>query len=154
MILFNGSTRVISLDAATSVSLRAVYSRWVDWTTTSDNLKFFPAFSTVADPPKVPVYLTLENGWRILPYAGSYILSLTDGFLYTSDASDPFVPVVGVEPRIRFENPVVAVGYSTSGASVGEAAVVALGVKLDAVKKAAEDARDLAMVNASVKIRL
>lgn len=153
MILFNGSTRVISLDAATSVSLRAVYSRWVDWTTTSDNLKFFPAFSTVADPPKVPVYLTLENGWRILPTAGAYILSLTDGFLYTSDASDPFVPVVGVEPRIRFENPVVAVGYSSGSVSV-DVAIEQLSTKLDVVKKAAEDARDIAMVNASVKLRL
>lgn len=113
MITFDGSTRVIQLDGATTVSLRSVYSRWVDWAASGSNLRFLPAFSSVAQPPKVPVYLTLENGWKIKPLAGSYILILNDGFLYTSDNSDPFVASGGVEPRIRFDNPVIAVGYDT-----------------------------------------
>ena len=115
-LTLDGPNKIINLDGAARVSIRAVYSAWADWMLLDDNLKYLPAFSTTADPPKVPVYATLENGWRIRPAAGNYILTLYDGFLYSTEP-DPFAPVLsGQEPRIRWENPVVAVGYSTGGA--------------------------------------
>jgi hypothetical protein len=121
-VTFDGPNRCIILGAVTTQSLRGIYSRWIDWVASSDYLKFLPAFpgaGVIADPPKVPVYLTLSNGWKIRPFAGSYTLRLTDGFLYTDDASDPFCPSGGIEPRIVYENPVIAVGYETGGGGGG-----------------------------------
>jgi hypothetical protein len=119
MITFNGTTKIIQLDSSTTVSIRGIYSRWVEWAAESDNLKFLPAFEVIADPPSVPVYATLMNGWLVRPLAGSYTLTLDDGFLYSSGGGDPITPVLsGVEPRIRYQNPVIAVGYSIGGSAL------------------------------------
>jgi hypothetical protein len=113
-ITFDGTDKIIQLDGSLSTSIRAVYSRWVDWVASSDNLKYQPAFSVVADPPAVPVYATLLNGWIVRPLAGAYTLTLSDGFLYDGAGGDPIATSGGVEPRIRYQNPVIAVGYSTA----------------------------------------
>lgn len=127
-ITFDGTAKIIQLDGAGTVSIRDVYSRWVDWAAT--NLGFLPAFSVIADPPTVPVYATLLNGWLVRPAAGSYTLTLSDGFLYRSGGGDPIAPVAsGTEPRIRYENPVIAVGYST--ASPQQADIDAIREKTD-----------------------
>lgn len=129
-ITFDGTAKIIQLDGAGTVSIRDVYSRWVDWSAT--NLGFLPAFSVIADPPTVPVYATLLNGWLVRPAAGSYTLTLSDGFLYRSGGGDPIAPVAsGTEPRIRYENPVIAVGYST--ASPQQADIDAIRAKTDAL---------------------
>lgn len=113
-ITIDGPNQIIQLDGATEVSVRAIYSAWVDWTALSDNGKFLEAFTTIADPPTVPVYATLVNGWRVRPLGGDYTLTLNDGFLYVFGGGDPFVAVAsGDEPRIRYENPVLAVGFAT-----------------------------------------
>jgi hypothetical protein len=112
---FDGPNKLILLDGALTVSIRAIVSRWTDWAATSDNSKFLPAFTTIADPPTVPLYATLINGWLVRPLGGAYILTLNDGFLYRDGGGDPFAPVAaGAEPRIRWENPVIAVGFSTA----------------------------------------
>jgi hypothetical protein len=117
-ITFDGASKRIVLDGGLTVSIRDIYSRWVDWLSVSDNSKYLPAFQTIADPPTVPLYATLLNGWLVRPLAGSYILTVNDGFLYVDGGGDPFAVVTsGVEPRIRWENPVIAVGYSTSSPS-------------------------------------
>jgi hypothetical protein len=116
-LTFDGVNKLVLLDGAAQQSIREVYSRWVDWAALADNQKYLPAFSTVAQPPIVPVYATLENGWLVLPLETgvAYTLTLTDGFLYSSGGGDPIAPVAGVEPRIRYENPVIAVGYAVEG---------------------------------------
>lgn len=122
MATFDGSNRLILLDGSPSESLRDIYSRYVDWLAEGDNLKYLLAFTVIADPPKVPLYATLMNGWRIRPLGAisPYILTFTDGFLYTAENDDPFVTVAsGVEPRIRWENPVVAIGYDMGGSGGG-----------------------------------
>jgi len=119
-ITFDAPNKLILLDGTTLQSIRSIYSRWVDWVATSDNLKWLPAFTTIADPPNVPVYATLTNGWLVKPLAGSYTLTLNDGFLYTSAGGDPIAASGGVEPRIRYQNPVIAVGYDMSGGGGSE----------------------------------
>ncbi len=116
MITFNGPNKLIILDNSTLVSVRDIYSSWVNWIATSDNIKYPLALTTIGDPPVVPCYFYLQNGFKIKPYAGSYTLTLNDGFLYTSDSSDPFVSSGGIEPRIIYQNPVLAVGYSSGSA--------------------------------------
>ena len=116
-ITFDGSLRKIYLDGATTVSVRGVYSRWVDWAATGDNLKYLPAFRTIGDPPTVPIYAFLANDWCIVPVGGSYTLIVNDGFLDTDSTTlEVFCAAggSGVEPRIRYDKPGVALGYSTS----------------------------------------
>jgi hypothetical protein len=125
-ITFDGANRIIQLDGAATVSIRGIYSRWVDWAATSDNLKWLPAFSTVGQPPTVPVYVTLLNGWLVRPLAGAYRLTLNDGFLYVDGGGEPITAVSsGTEPRVRYENPVIAVGYESGGGSPLDPAAVA-----------------------------
>lgn len=134
MVTFDGPNKVIVLDGSLSESIQNLYSRWVDWCNL--NLQYLPAFTVVADPPQVPVYATLINGWKIRPLGGSgsaYILNISEGFLYTSDTSDPFVPVLsGHEPRIRWENPVIAVGYVIGGGGTGTLTAIEVRQEMDA----------------------
>ena len=129
-ITFDGASKLILLDGATTVSIRAIYSRWVDWA--ASNLHFLPAFAVIADPPTVPVYATLLNGWKVKPLAGSYTLTLNDGFLYDGAAGDPITSSGGIEPRIRYQNPVIAVGYAT-GESPQQADIDAIRAVTDAL---------------------
>jgi hypothetical protein len=133
-ITFDGSLRLIYLDGAPSVSIREIYSRWVDWVAQGDNLKWLPAFSTVADPPIIPLYATLLHGWCISPLAGTYTLRLTDGFIYDADGGEPVCEAhgVGQEPRVRYEQPVIAVGYAT-GESPQQADIDAIRAVTDAL---------------------
>jgi hypothetical protein len=117
-ITFDGPNKRIVLDGATTVGVRAIYSRWVDWFVASDNFKYLPAFTVIGDPPTVPTYATLVNGWRVRPAPGAYTLIIDDGFLSEAGGADPFAPVLsGIEPRIVYHDPVVAVGYSTASPS-------------------------------------
>jgi hypothetical protein len=115
-ITFDGAERKIYLDGTPTVSVRAIYSAWVDWIATAENLKWLPAFRTIADPPTVPVYAFLTNDWCVVPVGGAYTLIINDGFLDTdSMIMEVFCPAApGPEPRIRYDKPAVALGYSTS----------------------------------------
>ena len=131
MISFDGAGKIISLDSSTIVSITDIYSRWVDWLIVDDNLKYAQAMNVLAQPPVVPTYVTLINDWKIKPFAGSYSLTLNDGFIYTSDSSDPFVASGGAEPRIIWQNPVIAVGYATgSGVLPTDITAIAAEVKI------------------------
>lgn len=112
----DGISKVIDVDVATE-SIPALYSEFANQH--RDNLAWEPAFSTIADLPTVPVYATLVNGWKIrhantgLAYEKEY----GQGFLLTSDGSSPFVTNSGVEPRVIFREPVVAIGYNSGSVS-------------------------------------
>jgi hypothetical protein len=125
-VVFDGPNRRILLDGATTVSVRELYSRWVDWSV--DNLQYLPAFRTIADPPTVPVYAFLTNDWCVVPVGGVYTLIINDGFLDTDSLiMEVFCPAdPGPEPRIRFDKPAVAIGYSTTGMTPDEAATIIL----------------------------
>lgn len=114
IISIDGVNKIIELDSATE-SIPTMYSDFSN--AHANNLIWQPAFSTLAALPLVPVYATLINGWRIkMQDTGTtYIKVFKDGFIQTEDGSDPFVLNGGVEPRVRYEQPVLAVGYSTQG---------------------------------------
>ena len=45
--IFNGTNKIITLTTGTTtVSVRDIYSRFVDWYLTDDNSKYLPAFKT------------------------------------------------------------------------------------------------------------
>jgi hypothetical protein len=120
---FDGVAKTITLTAQTTMSVRDVYSRWVDWVITSDNTKFLPAFATLGgdsiDPgtgTSVPIYAFLINGWRIRPQESSHTLTVNDGILLVQGGGDPFLSTLGnYNVRVNYQQPVQAITVSTGG---------------------------------------
>ena len=122
----NGITKTITLTTGTtSVSVRDLWSRWVDWFLTGDNSKFLPAFKTVGgddiDPTqgtKIPIYSFLENGWKLRPQEANHTLTVNDGILLVNGGGDPFLNTNGAYTvRINYQQPVQAISFSSTGGS-------------------------------------
>jgi hypothetical protein len=122
----NGITKTITLTTGTTtVSVRDLWSRWVDWFLTGDNSKFLPAFKSVGgddidalEGTKIPIYSFLENGWRIKPQESNHILSINDGILLVNGGGDPFINTIGAYTvRINYQQPVQAISFSSGGGS-------------------------------------
>lgn len=125
---FNGTTKVITLTPGTiSVSVRDLWSRWVDWWVTGDNSKYLEALDTLGgddiDPTSgttVPIYAFLLNGWRIKPQEANHTLNVTDGILLVSGGGDPFVNTTGPYiVRINYQQPVQAISFDSGGGGGG-----------------------------------
>ena len=123
-IQFDGANALITLDSDT-LNLNDLWSRWVDWTLTSDNSKYPLAFSQVGGNPinqasgtSIPLYYFMLNGWRIKPREANHTLSVTDGILLVDGGGDPFVNTNGsFVVRINYQQPVQAITVATGGSS-------------------------------------
>lgn len=120
---FNGSTKVVTITTDTELDVKDLWSRWVDWFLTSDNSKYPVAMSQVGgndiDPSagtSIPVYIYLENGWKVKPKEANHTLNVTNGILLTSDSSTPYTQTSGsYNVVIRDQQPVQAIGVATGG---------------------------------------
>lgn len=125
-IIFNPTDRRIVLDS-TSVSATEIYSRWVDWASSSDNLKYPPAFRSVGGDDlggglSIPPYYFLQNNWRVRPMEASQVLTIT-GNLFVDGGGDPVVSTIGsFNVMVKLTVPVLAMGISTTG-STGPTAI-------------------------------
>ncbi len=128
-VTFDGPNKRIICDVGTrSISVVGVYSMWVDWALTGDNLQYLSAFSELggndidADAgTSVPVYAFLLNNWKISPDEASHTLSVTDGIILVDGGGDPFADTVGAYVvRINYQQPVQAITVS-SGSGLSEA---------------------------------
>ena len=126
-ISFDGPTKVMTLSTGTiALSVRNVWSRWVDWFLTSDNSKYLPAFAQVGGDPidegagtYIPIYAFLMNGWKVKPQEAHHTLTISDGILLVNGGSDPFNNTAGSYiVRINYQQPVQAIG--NSGLSTGQ----------------------------------
>jgi len=122
--IINGNTKVITLSAGTTaVSVRDLWSRWVDWFLTGDNGKYLPAFNYVGgddiDPISgtiIPIYAFLMNGWKLKPQEANHTLTIIDGVLLVNGGGDPFNNTNGsYVVRINYQQPVQAISFSTGG---------------------------------------
>jgi hypothetical protein len=127
-ITFDGPTKRINLSTGTtSLSVRDLWSRWVDWFVTSDNSKYLPAMAQVGgndiDPSagtSIPIYAFLLNGWRVKPQEANHTLNVSDGVLVVDGGGDPFVNTTGTfTVRINFAQPVQAITVATGGGGGG-----------------------------------
>jgi hypothetical protein len=125
-ISFDGVNKVISLSSGTvELSVRDLWSRWVDWLLTSDNSKYIFAFSQVGGDSidetigtTIPVYIFMLNGWKIRPQEASHTLTVNDGILVLDGGGDPFLNTIGAyNVRINYSQPVQAITVSTGGGS-------------------------------------
>jgi hypothetical protein len=122
---FDGPTKVITLTSGTTiVSVRDLWSRWVDWFLTGDNSKYLPAFIQVGGDDidasagtKIPIYAFLMNGWKIKPQEANHTLTINDGILLVNGGGDPFNNTTGAYiVRINYQQPVQAISFSSEGA--------------------------------------
>lgn len=143
---FDGANKLVILSAGTTlVDLAEMYSRWKDWLLLG-NTGYARAFDTVGGEPidpgagtMVPLFLFLQNGWKVRPYEANHTLTVAGGSLIGSGGGDPFADTLGnYRVRIRYQQPVQAFGYSTTGAGGATPADVA-----DAVVAKALGARSL-----------
>lgn len=127
---FDGPNKLIILTNGTSsVSVRDLWSRWIDWYLTDDNSKYLPTFETVggndideSEGTKIPVYAFLLNGWKIRPQEANHTLKVSDGILLVSGGGDPFVNTLGnYVVRINYQQPVQAISFVTGSSGTGEA---------------------------------
>ena len=98
---FDGINKLIILgEGTTSLSIRELYTQWVDWVALSDNSKYLPAFRTVggdsiSSTKELGITFFMINDWKIRPYEGNHRL-LVEGNVYTDPyGSSIFVPTLG-----------------------------------------------------------
>jgi hypothetical protein len=130
-ISFDGATRLATLSAGTtSLSIRDLWSRWVDWWLTDNNSGIAPLamVQTGGDDidlvagTTIPIYAFLVNGWKIKPQEADHTLNVGDGILLVAGGGDPFVDTVGdYTVRINYQQPVQAITATfVSGSGVTE----------------------------------
>lgn len=121
-ITFDGTTKRIICDSGTTaISVVGIYSLWVDWALTADNLQYLAAFSEVGGNSidagagtAIPVYAFLLNGWQISPDEANHTLAVTDGIILVDGGGDPFADTVGAYVvRINYQQPVQAITVSS-----------------------------------------
>ena len=125
---FDGPNKLITLSAAT-LDLATLWTAWKAWLL-AGNAGYALAMDTLGGDPidptagtLVPLYLFLLNGWRIRPMAAHHTLRVTGGTLLVRGGGDPFIPVIGpYTVGILYQQPVQAMGYSTSGGASGPGA--------------------------------
>lgn len=140
--IFNGITKTITLTPGTvTMSVRDVWSRWVEWFVTSDNSKYSLAMSQVGGDDidltagtSIPIYIFLQNGWKIKPQEANHTLTVNDGVLIVAGGGDPFINTTGSYiVRINYSQPVQAITVSTGGGGGG--LTVDQSTKLDELHK-------------------
>jgi hypothetical protein len=127
-MIFDGPNKLVILSSA-ALDLAQLWSDWKDWLL-AGNAGYALALDTVGGEPidsgagtLVPLYLFVKNGWKIRPMEADHTLSVTGGSLVVAGGGDPFVSTLGdFTVRIRYQQPVQAIGYSTTGGTSGPSA--------------------------------
>lgn len=123
-MLFDGPNKLLIL-AAPTLDLIAAWSAYKDWLL-AGNAQYALGFTTVGGEPidpvagtLVPLYLFIQAGWGIRPMEADHTLSVTNGILVREGGGDPFVDTLGAwTVRVRYQQPVQALGYSTTGSGL------------------------------------
>lgn len=121
--IFNGATKEVTLVGTITLDVRDLYSRWIEWASTSDNSKYLNAFLVlggedidVTEGIKIPPYIFITNGWKIAPMSTSHTLTVVGGILLVDGGGDPFkAPTGSYSVQIIYRQPVQAVSFSTGG---------------------------------------
>ncbi len=126
--VFDGTTkRIILTSGTTSLDVRDLWSRWVDWFQTSDNSKWPLAMQQIggndidlAAGTKIPIYLYLQNGWRVRPQEADHTLEISGGILLVDGGGRPTVSTLGsYTVNIIEKQPVQAITVNTGGGGGG-----------------------------------
>ena len=121
---FDGLNKRIILDSA-SVTASEIWSRYMDWLgADSNNAKWGLAMTQIGGDDLggglyVPIYVFLQNGWRVRPMEANHQLTIT-GNLFVAEGGSPLVNTLGNYNVIaQYTVPVQAQAMATSGGSGG-----------------------------------
>ena len=121
---FDGANKRVILDS-TSVTASEIWSRYMDWLSAdSNNAKWGLAMTQIGGDDLgsglfVPIYVFLQNGWRVRPMESSHQLMIT-GNLFVAEGGSPLVNTLGNYNVIaQYTVPVQAQAMATSGGSGG-----------------------------------
>ena len=121
-MVFDGLNKRIILNS-TSVTASEIWSRYMDWLATdSNNAKWGLAMTQIGGDDLgsglfVPIYVFLQNGWRVRPMESSHQLMIT-GNLFVAEGGSPLVNTLGSYNVIaQYTVPVQAQAMATSGGS-------------------------------------
>jgi len=115
-ITFDTVSKIVTLDTF-NTSASEIWSRWVDWSTSTDNLKYFPAFSQIGGVAPVALYIYLENGWKVRPQEADG-LTIVTGNLLVQGGGNPFVPTIGnYASQVFLETPIAAQAIEVTSGS-------------------------------------
>ena len=121
---FDGANKRIILNS-TSVTASEIWSRYMDWLAAdSNNAKWGLAMTQIGGDDLggglyVPIYVFLQNGWRVRPMESNHQLMIT-GNLFVAEGGSPIVNTLGSYNVIaQYTVPVQAQAMSTSGGSGG-----------------------------------
>lgn len=118
-ITFDAINKRIVLDSA-SVTATEIYSRWVDWSATDDNIKYGMVIRQVGSDDlggglSIPPYYFLQGTWRVRPMEANHLLILT-GNLFVEGGGQPVVNTLGAfNVSVQYTVPVQAQAFSSSG---------------------------------------
>ena len=126
-ITFDPIVKRIVLDR-TNVSATELYSRWCDWASIDDNVKWGQVFRQVGGDELgsnlyIPPYFFLQGQWRIRPMESDHTLVIT-GNLFVEGGGIPVVRTLGpYQVNVNYTVPVQAQAMATSGSSVDANAI-------------------------------
>lgn len=102
-----------------------MWQHYVEWLAVPGNRKYFPLMTTIGrNVPDIPLYVFLAEGVVIIVANTSVPTVVTNGGLKTA-GGDPFG---GAVVNVRYEQPGVAIGYTTGGTSGPSAASIAAAI--------------------------
>lgn len=117
---FDGAAKTITHSGG-PLSVADMWSRYVDWLAIGDNSKYGSLMYTVGrDKDDIPLYVFLELGVTIIVSNNLIPTNVIDGVLKTSDDSDPFGTAI---VNVRYSQPGIAIGYSSSGSNLTVSAI-------------------------------
>ena len=110
-VTFDGVNKIIFInEGETEIDVRTdIYSNWKEWKMVEDYAKYEQALTAIGGDPitdttNVGITYFLENGWRIQPWEGNYVLTI-NGNIYTREpGQNPVIPVSGVSTSLTRSN--------------------------------------------------
>lgn len=121
-ITFDPINQRVILDT-NEIAATEIYSRWVDWSANSDNLKYGMLIRQVGGDDlgaglSIPPYFFLQADWRIRPMEADHDLTVS-GNLFVEGGGVPVVRTLGsYQVNVKYVVPVQAQGIVTSGATI------------------------------------
>ena len=123
-MVFDGANKRVILDS-TSVTASEIWSRYIDWLADDNqNARWGLAMTQVGGDELgsglyIPIYIFLQNGWRVRPMESSHQLMIT-GNLFVAEGGSPLVNTLGSYNVIaQYTVPVQAQAMATSGGTGG-----------------------------------
>lgn len=126
-VTFDGVNKLILInEGETEIDVKSdIYSNWKEWVRVRDNAKFEYAMTAIGgDPITATLFVGttyfLENGWRVKPWEGNYVLTISGNMFTREPGQNPMIPTSGVSVALTRSNLVDLAVVETQVGSNGD----------------------------------